>query len=142
VVQVSDGEVIPRCPSPADQQEVNLRQGGLIASACHCLGAAAHAARDKAGKERKAGEGKLNAAMLRTGQGLLRPLRTALKKVHALIFRPPQAYLAKCHGVIHVGANAGQERDLYAAHGLSVVWIEPSCATTSATTQRNKLSTL
>jgi FkbM family methyltransferase len=28
-------------------------------------------------------------------------------------------------GVIHVGANLGQERDLYATHGLKVLWIEP-----------------
>lgn len=35
------------------------------------------------------------------------------------------AFLADCRGVIHVGANSGQERDLYRKHGLSVVWIEP-----------------
>ena len=34
-------------------------------------------------------------------------------------------YLASCSGVIHVGANCGQERDLYALHRLPVVWIEP-----------------
>ena len=34
-------------------------------------------------------------------------------------------YLASCSGVIHVGANCGQERDLYARHQLPVVWIEP-----------------
>lgn len=33
-------------------------------------------------------------------------------------------FLGRCKGVIHVGANAGQERDLYARHGLRVVWIE------------------
>jgi FkbM family methyltransferase len=27
--------------------------------------------------------------------------------------------------VIHVGANSGQERELYARHGLDVIWIEP-----------------
>lgn len=35
------------------------------------------------------------------------------------------AYLRRVRGVIHVGANTGQERDLYAAFGLNVVWIEP-----------------
>ena len=35
------------------------------------------------------------------------------------------AFLKKCSGVIHVGANVGQERHLYASHGLKVVWIEP-----------------
>ncbi|HEX8664267.1 MAG TPA: FkbM family methyltransferase [Beijerinckiaceae bacterium] len=34
-------------------------------------------------------------------------------------------FLADACGVIHVGANTGQERDLYAAHRLPVVWIEP-----------------
>jgi FkbM family methyltransferase len=34
-------------------------------------------------------------------------------------------FLSACHGVIHVGANTGQERRKYARHGLSVVWIEP-----------------
>jgi FkbM family methyltransferase len=33
--------------------------------------------------------------------------------------------LERFGGVIHVGANIGQERDLYQAHGLAVIWIEP-----------------
>jgi len=33
--------------------------------------------------------------------------------------------LKQCKGIIHVGANAGQERKLYEKHGLLVVWIEP-----------------
>ncbi len=39
--------------------------------------------------------------------------------------RNPNAYLRQISGVIHVGANAGQERELYARHGLDVIWIEP-----------------
>lgn len=34
-------------------------------------------------------------------------------------------FLAEATGVIHVGANTGQERSLYDKHGLDVVWIEP-----------------
>ena len=34
-------------------------------------------------------------------------------------------FLTKAKGVIHVGANLGQERELYAAYGLNVIWIEP-----------------
>lgn len=34
-------------------------------------------------------------------------------------------FLSKSKGVIHVGANTGQERELYAAYGLNVIWIEP-----------------
>ena len=37
----------------------------------------------------------------------------------------PDDFLRSCSGVIHVGANSGQERELYAQHGLNVVWIEP-----------------
>ncbi len=32
--------------------------------------------------------------------------------------------LARATGVLHVGANHGQERDIYHHHGLKVVWIE------------------
>ena len=35
------------------------------------------------------------------------------------------SYLRKVRGVIHVGASEGQERDLYAAFGLNVIWVEP-----------------
>jgi FkbM family methyltransferase len=34
-------------------------------------------------------------------------------------------FLMQSRGVIHVGANFGQERDLYKTYGLNVVWIEP-----------------
>jgi FkbM family methyltransferase len=34
-------------------------------------------------------------------------------------------FLRKVTGVIHVGANTGQERERYARRGLAVLWIEP-----------------
>ena len=37
----------------------------------------------------------------------------------------PNRFLKHVSGVVHVGANAGQERELYKSHGLSVVWVEP-----------------
>jgi FkbM family methyltransferase len=37
----------------------------------------------------------------------------------------PNRFLRSAHGVIHVGANVGQERELYARRGLDVLWIEP-----------------
>jgi len=41
-------------------------------------------------------------------------------------FKPdPVGFLSEVKGVLHVGANLGQERELYAAHGLNVLWIEP-----------------
>ncbi|HSD55031.1 MAG TPA: FkbM family methyltransferase [Burkholderiales bacterium] len=39
--------------------------------------------------------------------------------------RDPDRYLNRASGVIHVGANTGQERIRYARRGLRVVWIEP-----------------
>lgn len=42
------------------------------------------------------------------------------------IFRKdPDKFLKKVSGVVHVGANSGQERDLYNTLGLNVIWIEP-----------------
>lgn len=35
------------------------------------------------------------------------------------------SFLQHCRGVIHVGANVGQERERYASLGLRVLWIEP-----------------
>ena len=39
--------------------------------------------------------------------------------------KPEHSYLRDVRGIIHVGANTGQERDLYSAFGLQVIWIEP-----------------
>ena len=49
------------------------------------------------------------------------------RRLAAKIFKSPpiDRYLASCSGVIHIGANCGQERHLYAQHQLPVVWIEP-----------------
>jgi FkbM family methyltransferase len=51
-------------------------------------------------------------------KALLRPIRRALKK-------KPDKFLKEVSGVVHVGANLGQERERYSSYGLSVVWIEP-----------------
>lgn len=37
----------------------------------------------------------------------------------------PDNFFKKINGVIHVGANEGQERAYYAKCGLEVIWIEP-----------------
>lgn len=34
-------------------------------------------------------------------------------------------FLDRARGVIHVGANVGQEREAYSLYGLNVLWIEP-----------------
>lgn len=48
-----------------------------------------------------------------------------LKRARAFLRGNPDRFLRDVTGVIHVGANAGQERHLYHAHRLDVVWIEP-----------------
>ena len=37
----------------------------------------------------------------------------------------PDSFLDRITGIIHVGANTGQERELYASKGLPVLWVEP-----------------
>lgn len=39
--------------------------------------------------------------------------------------RNPGFFLERVRGVIHVGANTGQERDTYDRSGVDVLWIEP-----------------
>jgi FkbM family methyltransferase len=48
----------------------------------------------------------------------------AVDKLRQDLF-PIDSFLKKVRGVIHVGANTGQERDNYASHGLNVIWVEP-----------------
>jgi FkbM family methyltransferase len=52
-------------------------------------------------------------------------LKTILRRTTKLVSRNSGKYLKKIDGLIHVGANTGQEIALYQKHGLSVVWIEP-----------------
>ncbi len=37
----------------------------------------------------------------------------------------PTSFLRKINGLIHIGANIGQERAIYAEYDLRVVWVEP-----------------
>ena len=37
----------------------------------------------------------------------------------------PNFYLKNISGIIHIGANEGQEREKYKKYSLSVIWIEP-----------------
>jgi methyltransferase, FkbM family len=51
-------------------------------------------------------------------------LRKVLRPVVRL-FRPePDKFLRHVNGVVHIGANEGQERDQYENLGLDVVWVE------------------
>jgi FkbM family methyltransferase len=55
---------------------------------------------------------------------LARISRTA-SSLFSKIKGDPDFFLKCCSHIIHVGANSGQERELYHSYGLSVDWIEP-----------------
>jgi len=52
-------------------------------------------------------------------------IRVFLGKLASLFRVNPNKYFKNISGLIHVGANTGQEIKLYAKYGLSVIWIEP-----------------
>jgi FkbM family methyltransferase len=49
-----------------------------------------------------------------------------LRRIRSILKGNPDRFLRHVSGVIHVGANTGQERDSYGKHGLRVIWIEPN----------------
>jgi FkbM family methyltransferase len=51
-------------------------------------------------------------------------LRPLAYKILARV-QDPDSFLDRTTGIIHVGANTGQERELYASKGLHVFWVEP-----------------
>lgn len=52
-------------------------------------------------------------------------IRGIIRRIKAALRKDPDRFLRHVSGVVHVGANAGQERNLYKDYGLRVVWIEP-----------------
>jgi FkbM family methyltransferase len=48
-----------------------------------------------------------------------------LRRLRRLVAPDPNRFLRSARGVVHVGANIGQERELYRRRGLDVLWIEP-----------------
>jgi FkbM family methyltransferase len=42
-----------------------------------------------------------------------------------LLLWDSRRFLKWCNRIVHVGANSGEERELYDSYGLSVVWVEP-----------------
>jgi len=51
-------------------------------------------------------------------------MNPTVRKLRRLLFNF-DSFLKQVPGVIHVGANTGQEREYYAALGLNVLWVEP-----------------
>jgi FkbM family methyltransferase len=52
-------------------------------------------------------------------------LRRAYHRFQRWLKPNPDFFLRQTKGVVHVGAHLGEERELYAKHGLNVLWIEP-----------------
>jgi FkbM family methyltransferase len=52
-------------------------------------------------------------------------IKAILARIRKLQRKERDKFLNDISGLIHVGANTGQERYLYAAYGLRVLWIEP-----------------
>lgn len=51
-------------------------------------------------------------------------LASTVRYLRNYILRKPDRILHHIDGIIHVGANSGQERHCYAKYGLPVIWIE------------------
>jgi len=47
------------------------------------------------------------------------------KYINRIFIRNPDSFFKKIDGIIHIGANVGQERLYYEKCGLSVIWVEP-----------------
>lgn len=53
------------------------------------------------------------------------PINIAKRAIRKLRRHILDSFLKEVPGVIHVGANTGQEREHYASLGLNVLWVEP-----------------
>lgn len=56
---------------------------------------------------------------------LLRRVTSLTEERDRLLADSQDFFLKEAKGVIHIGANLGQERELYSQHNLDVLWIEP-----------------
>lgn len=56
---------------------------------------------------------------------MIASLRNLVRRLKSPLKKDPDAFLQDISGLIHVGANTGQERDQYEQHGLQVIWVEP-----------------
>lgn len=53
---------------------------------------------------------------------IIKGLGRTLKKT---LLKNPERFLKDVSGVVHIGANTGQERKMYNDYGLKVIWVEP-----------------
>lgn len=55
----------------------------------------------------------------------LKRLQYYIRHPKKLFHSDPDSFLKKALGVIHIGANEGQERDIYERYSKRVIWVEP-----------------
>lgn len=67
---------------------------------------------------------RLKKTIRKTAKRALVPYRQMLRYFQSRMAEKT-TYLRSCEGIIHVGANAGQERYYYSRLGLEVLWVEP-----------------
>jgi FkbM family methyltransferase len=63
--------------------------------------------------------------MQKTNSKINRLGKTIVRRAKSIFKKPQNRLFKKVSGVIHVGANTGQEIQFYAKYGLSVIWVEP-----------------
>lgn len=61
---------------------------------------------------------------------ILNKIKSILGPIKQVLNKPPEtesadSFLQDVEGVIHVGANNGEEREQYSDFGLRVIWVEP-----------------
>ena len=56
---------------------------------------------------------------------IISKVKTILRGERPIIKRQVNSFLRRVSGIIHVGANSGQERESYDLHRLRVFWVEP-----------------
>lgn len=56
---------------------------------------------------------------------MIATFKSLVRRAQSVLQADRDGFLARVAGVIHVGANTGQEREVYDRYGLRVIWIEP-----------------
>jgi FkbM family methyltransferase len=57
---------------------------------------------------------------------IARRFKSLVRPLWRLIKKDRDRFLKDIAGLVHVGANVGQERELYSTYDLNVLWIEPN----------------
>lgn len=118
VVLGADADVVAALRTVAGLRELAVPQPGAST-------AAPATASPRTPQQTRTGHyGQLREGLRRSEMLKARLLLNRLRRTQALVPRNPDHFLKRVSGVIHIGANAGQERSLYDSFGLRVLWVE------------------